>query len=163
MDVRTLLARARSALDGQVVYRLGEGGFHQDAPGPARNGRCDCSGYVCWALGMSRITRHPLYVAFNGGWINTDSIVHDAGRQTGYFERLDSPAPGCLIVYPKKGSGRRLGHVGIVTRVADGSPSKVIHCSAMRSGTTKNAIQETGPEVFRLPSTIYAWYEGIER
>jgi len=163
MDVPTLLARARSALTAQVLYRLGEGGFHEHAPGPARNGRCDCSGYVCWALGLSRITRHPLYVAFNGGWINTDSVVHDAGRPTGYFERLEAPVPGCVVVYPKKGSGKRYGHIGIVSGVAGGAVAKVIHCSVGNFRAAGNAIQETGPEAFRLPTAIYAWYEGIER
>lgn len=163
MDVSTLLERARSASQAAVRYRLGEGGFHEDAPAPARNGNCDCSGFVCWALGLSRITRHPLYVAFNGGWINTDSIVHDAGRPTGYFERLRDPLPGCVIVYPKKGSGKPYGHIGIVSHVARGSVSTVIHCSAANFRATKGAIQETGAAVFELPTTIFAWYEGIER
>ena len=163
MDVRTLLKRARSVVNAAIRYRLGEGGFHHDAPGPARNGSCDCSGYVCWALGLGRVTRHPLYVRFNGGWINTDSIVHDASRPTGYFERLELPLPGCVIVYPKKGSSKAYGHIGIVTSVAGASPSNVIHCSAGNYRTTKSAIQETGSEDFKLPTTIYAWYEGIER
>jgi hypothetical protein len=162
MDVSTLLKRARSASKAAVRYRLGEGGFHHDAPGPARNGGCDCSGFVCWALGLSRITRHPLYIAFNGGWINTDSIVHDASRRTGFFERLDVPVPGCVIVYPKKGSGKPYGHIGIVTSIVDGAVAKVIHCSATNFRTTKDAIQETGPKVFQLPTTLYAWYDGIE-
>jgi len=168
MDVATLLARARSALESQVVYRLGRGGVDPDARKPAQNGECDCSGFACWALGLSRITEHPLYVAFGGdggriGWINTDSIVHDAGRSTGFFERLDAPAPGCVIVYPKKGSGRSYGHIGIVTRVSGGSASKVIHCSATNFRSTGSAIRETGPEVFQRSTTIYAWYDGIER
>ena len=39
---------------------------------------CDCSGYICWALGISRETNHPLYEKFNGGGINADAIVMDA-------------------------------------------------------------------------------------
>jgi hypothetical protein len=169
MDVATLLSRARSARNEGVIYWWGKGGFDPMSPGPAgQDGRCDCSGFVCWALGLSRITSHPLYVAYNGGggsigWINSDAMVHDAGRQTGFFERLDEPEPGCIVMYPKRGSGRRYGHVGIVTRVAGGAVSKVVHCSAGNFLDTGDAIQETGPGAFELPTTIYAWYEGIER
>lgn len=158
-----LLARARSALGRKIAYELGKGGLKPAAASPADGaGECDCSGYVAWCLGMSRMTEHPLYQAFNGGWINTDAIVHDARRPTGFFEQLNRPRVGCLIVYPS-GNGHKVGHVGIVTAVdAGGSVAKVIHCSSGNFRRTGDAVGETGPEVFQSnPGTIFAWYAGI--
>jgi hypothetical protein len=163
MKVSGMLARARAALGYKTVYLPGQGGFDPAARDPrGAKGGCDCSGFVCWALGIGRKTDHPLYVRLNGGWINTDAIVHDAGQPTGYFEPLEQPRRGCLLVFPKPPT-MSYGHVGIVTRVARGRAAKVIHCSATNFRTAGDAMQETGPEVFERPGAIYAWYVGVER
>jgi len=157
--VTTMLARARSAAGKKTIYELGKGGMKPTAAHPGSH--CDCSGYVSWVLGFSRMTDHPTYKSFNGGWVNTDAIVHDANVATGFFTKLDTPKRGCLIVYPSsKSTGVKIGHVGIVTEVSGGKATKVIHCS---SGNSKrgDAIAETGPEVWNKPITIYAWYEGL--
>jgi hypothetical protein len=120
---------------------------------------------VCWALGISRETNHPLDEKFNGGWINTDSIVMDANAPTGFFSRLDEPRPGCLIVYGSKHPTRKVGHVGIVTEVDTVSggimPTNVIHCSHGNQKANQDAVCETEPKVFKKPDAIFAWYDGV--
>jgi cell wall-associated NlpC family hydrolase len=163
MTASELLSRARSAAGKKIKYKLGGGGMTPTAPSPANiNQECDCSGFVCWALQLKRQTDHPLYVNFNGGWINTDAMVNDANHQTGFFARLDAPRVGCLIVFPSKKPAIKVGHVGIVTAVAGGKATKVIHCSNGNFKTAQDAIGETPPTVFNKPQTIYAWYAGVE-
>lgn len=159
MNVTQLLDRARSATSIKVVYKLGAGGMNPDRAHPGAE--CDCSGFVCWALGRSRKTNHPLYVKFNQGWINTDAMVKDAMECAGFFTLLALPRPGCLVVYPGHNSYRQIGHVGIVTEVSAENILKVIHCSNGNYRRTGQAIQETGPAVFRVPDVVYAWYEGL--
>src|SRR4051812_19763310 len=102
MQVQDLLARARSAIGTGVKYRLGAGGMNPGARSPADGQmECDCSGFVCWALGLARETRDPFYIHANGGWINTDAIVLDGHDGKGIFTALPQPRVGCLIVYPK--------------------------------------------------------------
>lgn len=164
MTIQELLSRARSASGKKIRYKLGAGGLSPQAPLPANiSSECDCSGLVCWALGVSRRTDHPLYVKFNGGWLNTDGIVHDAKTVTGFFQSLDKARPGCLIVYPSRKQPARVGHVGIVTKAGvDGKPLAVLHCSSGNFRKFGDAIRETGPDVFAGPATIYAWFEGLE-
>ncbi len=162
--VAQFISRARSASGYKTIYKLGAGGMNPASTRPVSPGnKCDCSGFVCWALGISRQTTHPLYRKFNGGWINTDGIVHDAKNPTGYFSQLDKAKIGCIIVFP---GGRvngitKIGHVGIVTAVKDGKASKVLHCSSGNYLSNGEAIQETLPTVFNRRDTIYAWYEGL--
>jgi hypothetical protein len=162
MTVTELLRRARSAAGQRIKYKLGSGGLLYTTPLPANiSHECDCSGFVCWCLGISRKTDHPLYVRFNGGWINTDAMVHDGGQPTGFFARLAAPRVGCIVVYPSKPPAIKVGHVGIVTAVAGGKVTKVIHCSKGNFTATADAIRETPPTVFNKPQTIYAWYAGV--
>jgi hypothetical protein len=164
-SVSEFLARARGAAGKGIKYKLGRGGMSPAAALPASHDNlCDCSGYVSWCMGMSRQTTHPLYVAFNSGWINTDAMVHDANAATGFIERIEGAKVGCLIVYGKNPKAS-VGHVGIVTAVkmsgGKTTATKVIHCSSGNSAKG-DAIAETGPEVFeRIPQTIYAWYAGV--
>jgi hypothetical protein len=166
MNRDVFLARARSAIGKRIIYKLGGGGMRPEAPLPSNaNGECDCSGFVCWALGLSRQTAHPLYMNFNGGWINTDGIVRDARRETGFFFQPEAPSPGDLIVFPSMLPTRKVGHVGIITEVAqqDGSfvPTRVLHCSHGNFKVAQDAIAETGPAVFVNNGAIYARYEGL--
>ena len=166
MTVQQLIARARSASGRAIKYKLGKGGESGLSSLPAdKNGQCDCSGFACWCLAMGRRNNHPLYKKFNNGWINTDAIVYDAQNATGYFRKLDVPAPGAFIVYPSPEPGVKVGHVGLITEVTvvddKVRPSKVIHCSSTNS-KTGDAIRETDPSVFNRPSTVFAWFEGLE-
>ncbi len=162
MTVTEVLQRARSAIGKKIRYRLGAGGIDPKAPTPASvDNACDCSGFVCWCLGISRKTDHPFYVRLNGGWINTDAIVRDALEPVGFFRRLENPKVGCLIVFPSKRPQRPYGHVGIVTEVQAGKVSKVIHCSSGNYRRYRDAIRETPPTVFQVPDCLFAWYEGL--
>jgi cell wall-associated NlpC family hydrolase len=161
MTPEQFLLRARGAVGKGTKYRLGAGGMNALArlPGNALN-ECDCSGYVCWAMGMARLTTHPMYVRFNGGWINTDAMYYDGyRRQAGFFELLPNARAGALIVYP---AGKRgVGHVGIVTAVdAQRRATRVLHCSAgnYRKG---DAIAETPPDVFKRPETVHLWFSDL--
>jgi len=127
------LARARSALTMGITYELGRGGYAPTASSPAQNGKCDCSGFVAWAIGVSRDPKK------NGHfWIETTLMVRDATGAQKMFVAIPSPVPGCLVAYPDSGS--RQGHTGVVTSV---QPMTGIDCSS-----SANGIKERGFEVF---------------
>ena len=166
MNVSDLLARARSAAGRKTEYKLGKGGMKPLAALPdAGGGQCDCSGYVAWALGISRKTDNPFYKNVNGGWIETTAVHKDIASEVGLF----SPCPaqlGCIVVYGDAGGGQ--GHIGIVTATAnkDGElvASKVLHCSSGNWKKNGDSVLETPANVFtNNPRTVYGWYEGIDR
>lgn len=150
-----------------IQYRL-EAGFNGGsdpfAPHPAswsfgrRTPTCDCSGFVAWCCGYSRYHEDfPLY----GGYVNTDSMLQDATGQKEWFEEVEYPEPGCLIVYGAiyKGTVRtRVGHVGLVTGVAaaEWDPRNpqfdrllVTHCSSGNVKRTGAAIQQTTGSIWQ--------------
>jgi LysM repeat protein len=154
-EVKELIKRARTALGRKVKYELGAGGMVATSGSPANiKNACDCSGFVSWCYGRSRKTDHPLYLKFNGGWINTDAMVNDARRESGFFRHLSGPRVGCIVVFPGPPL-RKIGHVGIVTEVnaAGTAVTKVIHCSA-GNGRKGDAIQETSAAVFNQASAV---------
>jgi murein DD-endopeptidase MepM/ murein hydrolase activator NlpD len=153
----SLVDRARSVVGSAIEYKLGAGGMSPTLPKPSSNGFCDCSGFVCWVLGISRQTKIPYYKIF-GGWINTDSMEADVKSTSGIFDRLTSPEPGCIVVY---GALQEIGHVGIVSEVSNGKMSKVIHCSSGNSRRfDKRSIQETLPTVFERPDILWGKFVG---
>lgn len=147
-----------------IRYKLGAGGMQPYADSPAdAAGRCDCSGFACWALGFARIGKDPFYLRVAGGWINTDSMLADA-RNAGGLLDLVSPIdarPGDLYVFGK-GGGRRYGHVGVVSAVARGRVTRVIHCSPLNEEMGLSAIAETGPAVFEKFGGVIARYSALE-
>jgi hypothetical protein len=157
--VPDLLERARQAIGQEIIYKLGSGGLKPEQPSPAnKDNECDCSGFAVWALHMSRMTNHPLYLKANGGWINTDSICLDARQSTGFFTEILQPRLGCLVVFP---SNSAYGHIGIISEVVDNEITKVIHCSSSNYKKFGDAIQETSPKVFDVSERIFAWFDGI--
>lgn len=115
------------------------------------------------------VSRHPqapasvrVLVKLNGDWFNTDGIWWDATKEsTGFFEQIDKPEPGAVVVFPgnatSKTPGPKIGHIGIVTaKLANGS-YRVVHCSNGNFRSTRDAIQETPATVFKPSSTIFAW------
>jgi len=122
---------------------------------------CDCSGFVCWALGFARLAPGLNGV---GDWINTDSIWADAtGRQKG-FQRIAKARPGAICVYPRKGSHEPYGHVGIVVATgAGGEATRIVHCSADNIRTAPHdAIKATSMDKFiRQPLSVYAWCRDV--
>lgn len=133
---------------------------------------CDCSGFVCWALGVARDG-----AVLAGGWIGTDAIVADALGARLLFEPAAQAAPGVLIVHPKPraaGADGPPGHIGIVTAVAsdDGRPraSRVLHCAPENfllpaaAGRVRSAIVETGPAHFDAdPRSMLVNWRGFGR
>lgn len=146
-----LVARARSAINQGIRYKLGEGGTRPTAALPASGNWCDCSGFVCWVLGLARQTKLPFYKKY-GGWIYTDSMVADVNSQAGIFEKLAIPEVGCIVVY---GAGAAIGHVGLVSDVENGHMKQVIHCSSGNDAHFNDAIQETGPAVFDRADALW--------
>ncbi len=162
-----IAARATSALSPLVDYRLGAGGRDPASPTPADDeGLCDCSGYVAWCLGISRKVKVPAYVRFNGGWLSTDGMVHDALTVGGILDQVpndDDAIPGDVVVY---GNGPRVGHCGVVIRTATRGatypvqkwdPTKprdyweIAHCAA--GAPPGHAIRITGWERFARGAT----------
>ena len=142
------LARARSAVDKPVTYKLGQPGRvippkATTAPLPKL---CDCSGFAFWCLNRERFTKKRNGIEV---WFDTSGIHGDARLTQMFFEPC-APESGCLIVWPD-GNGKE-GHVGIVSEVVDGKVARVIHCAA--SHPKGRAVQETGPEVFERNNAI---------
>ena len=125
---------------------------------------CDCSGFVCWALGIARDS-----APWNGGWIGTDAVHADALGARRLFTPLERAVSGAMLVYPKprgQGADGPPGHIGIVTAIAgDGKVSRVLHCAPNNyllppsAGVPRNAIAETGTELFDADprSLLVAW------
>lgn len=166
-----IVAKARSAIGHGTLYRLGAGA-PRSAPHPwDETGACDCSGFVCWVLGLSRYQPLSFLIPLNGGWLNTDGMVCDSLHPVGYFEPAPAPQPGDLIVYPsawfakKAGLGRggpRIGHVGILTEATITS-TRVVHCSSGNYRTYEDSIRETSIDVFRaVPYYRYLRFSGAE-
>ena len=119
---------------------------------------CDCSGFVCWALGSGRQEA-------DGAWINTDAIWEDAKGRQRNFQLLAQARPGALVVYPKAGSHENFGHVGIVIEAdAQGRATLVAHCSADNFGTAPyDAIKITDARKFEAQgASIYVWCRAVE-
>lgn len=160
MKATDVLKRARSAMGRSIRYRLGAGGMKPGLPSPANvSNESDCSGFVCWALGISRY--QPAY-PFNGGWVNTDSMVADGRAKVGLFSWLDVPRPGAVIVYGRK--DKTVGHCGIVASVdAKYRVTSVIHCSAGNWRSKGDAIAETDAGLWlRRKDSVCVWYAGLE-
>lgn len=152
-----LVAKARTAINKKIRYKLGAGGIDPALALPTANKLCDCSGFVCWVLGIARQTSIPYYKKF-GGWIYTDSMEADIKDSAGIFERLSTPEPGCIVVY---GAGNKIGHVGIVSEVANGKMTKVIHCSSGNDRTFQDSIQETAPTIFNRADALWGKFTQV--
>ena len=157
-DSNKLLDRARSCINKKIRYKLGAGGMNPSSPLPAdKNMQCDCSGFICWVLGLSRKSNIPFYTKL-GGWIYTDSMEADVKSSAGIFERLNTPEVGCIVVY---GAGNAIGHVGMVSQVTNGKMSKVIHCSSGNDKNYKDSIQETSPTVFNRADALWGRFAAV--
>ncbi len=170
--VEHLLLRVHAVVGLPIEYRLGGGGMDPTSPTPAdRQGTVDCSGFVAWALGLSRMTEEPLYQRFNGGWIegiglrgwiNTCALAYDLTQDAGILHTCEAQ-PGAIIVYPGP-PRRRVGHCGIIMEVQRGTITQVAHASRTNWETRGAAIQITGPELFyREDDTRLGFFAGIVR
>lgn len=107
---------------------------------------CDCSGFVCWALGVPRNGS-----VLEGEWINTDAIAADAAGAQRLFVPVARAVPGALLVHPRPGGNNPApGHVAIVVEAdAAGRATRMLHCAPENyllppaAGQARNAIAET--------------------
>jgi len=184
MKLSDFITRARSAINQGTIYTLGQGGTslvdwrtklvtvpfadprtdkpnHEPFKGASGDmkyvGECDCSGFVAWALNLKRqLVGVPWYDdKHNGQWLNTDAVVRDALSPYGFFDKIDAPEPGCVIVFGKQ-PGEVAGHIGIVSAVSPAGAVSVIHCSSGNYRGSKDAIRETGNAMFPKAVTVYA-------
>lgn len=151
-----IVNNAKSMIGKGIRYKLGSGGIDAKHNLPTKDNFCDCSGFVCWVLGLSRKSKIPFYQKY-GGWIYTDSMVDDINSQAGIFESLVTPEVGCIVVY---GAGKSIGHVGIVSEIENGKMKKVIHCSSGNDSAYLDSIQETVPKVFNRADTLWGKFIG---
>lgn len=155
--LRARAAHAKSAVGRGTRYGLGQGGMSPKDELPTRNGRCDCSGFAAWAIGISRY-QYDKGKKWSKAipWIETTAIVKDAIGPQKLFRQIPYPVVGALVVYPdRKILGVWLqGHVGIATEIRDARSFDVAHCSV---GNDKkgDAIQVTGGDLFQRKHAIY--------
>lgn len=116
---------------GKGVYELGAGGrkpSNKDPLGDSRKGKpgrmyCDCSGFVCWSLGIDRLQTWANSNPDDDTWYSCEWMIEDAlSEKYVLFEKipLDKQVmPGDIIVYGPKGK-MKWGHVGLITSVLPG-------------------------------------------
>lgn len=160
-----LIARARSVVGKGCRYQMGHGGYQPGRDVPWDNEMmCDCSGFVpSWVFMAPRHIDHPFYQQFNHGWVDTTAIVRDAKSTSGFFTEvpLEAARPGDLIVYgtiKREDGTKRQGHVGLITEVVAGRPSKAVHCSHGNERRFADAIQETSAGLWLATDGIVARY-----
>lgn len=124
------VALARRFVGLPCIYELGAGGslFFLD-PRDHEN-KLDCSGFICWLLGVPRQTANLWYQEFNGGWVSTDAMWHDMrrGAASSLFQST-YPGLGVALVLPRSAAHVH-GHVALASEFDEhGLLSKVIHCS----------------------------------
>lgn len=136
-NARTL-ERARASLEHEVEYKLGKGGYDPAAP---LTSQCDCSGFVAWCIGVPRELPPR-----SNKWLQTDTFWA-GGPPVGPDLFVSVPVTdaqaGDLIVYPDAGGSQ--GHMGVISEVAQGGVTQVIHCSSSNWKNHGDAIGETPP------------------
>lgn len=160
MTAAEAVTRARGAIGHGCVYALGKGGMHPDAlhpwpPGMPNLG-CDCSGFVAWALGVSRyLTKNHPHYEF-GGWFETSAVYRDAKSPFGFVAEVlwAEARPGDILVWGDHAGHQ--GHIGLISEADEHGPTKVIHCSKGNWRTTGDAIQETDVDIFRRNLAVAA-------
>ena len=147
------VARAHKAVGLRVAYKLGKGGFFPWDDKPTRNGQCDCSGFVAWVLGVSRVPKLTRL-----WWIETTRIHSDATKKQKVFVQIPKPVPGCLVVYPDYvlDGKHKEGHVAIVSDVNPIGGIEIIDCSIGNYKATGEAIyKRDGAFFLRNKKTIF--------
>ncbi len=168
-SLEELLQRTESQKGLGIEYRLGGGAVHA-ARNTCADGAhtCDCSAFVCWALGIDKQGSYPYLVPPGkpvepgNQWYGTDNIWNDAVHlEVGLFQQIADPVAGCVVVFParRRPDGKSTpGHIGLVVRGGPAGVEAVLHCSSGNFKATGDAIRETDDTVFRnRVGLIYAW------
>lgn len=105
---------------GQGIYSLGAGGRNpKDGTPFDREGRADCSGFVCHVLGIDRFE--------DGRWWNTDAILRDGKVAGGRWEPVPMSVDlaRCKVIHCRSGrpavvetSGKPWARRGAIVRLA---------------------------------------------
>lgn len=186
---KEVVARAMSAVGKGCVYALGAGGrdpsalypWHDvfrvpDTADPVTKAArwkvykraCDCSGFAAWVYGVAR-RLDPKVVPFwepeDGNWFETSALARDAERPLGMVNKVpwSQALPGMMLVYGDRvvNGQRHQGHVGVITEVSAGLPTKVVHCSLGNWKHRGDAILETSADNFlnRAIAASVAWVD----
>ena len=146
-SIEQSLQRARTGLEATITYVLGQGGFD---PTKMLTQKCDCSGFVAWAIGIPRE-----FPPGSSRWLDTDAYWNGGGaaaHAAGFpLLRNIAPAdaePGDIIVYPDQGSSQ--GHMGMISGVDQQGKLKVIHCSKGNFTNFHDATRETNSHVWDI-------------
>jgi len=161
MTRKELIDKARAMTELPAKYAMGGGKLYPKGKDPLdENGKCDCSAFVMWCLGLPKFTDDFAWLtAWNGGWFNTDGIWKSQRHTCGYFYNgPGTPAIGRILVYPAAWVARpvggpkvgpRVGHVAIVS-----GPDRIIHCSSGNQRKHGRAIMETDISAIPSPDSI---------
>lgn len=150
MTRATAVTRARSAAGQGCKYGLGKGGANPQKSVPWDEDKsCDCSGLVCWALGIHRMV-----------WLDTSGLVRMALHPPFRAVPLADAQTADLLVYPDHTDAtghHHEGHVGIVSEVGPTGAEKAVHCSLGSWRREADAILETGVDLWITnPGTMVA-------
>lgn len=153
--------RARRAVAncGNITYKMGQGGTEPADPCPSRNGKCDCTGFISWVLGIDRFQgdKKKWFSKFLP-WVETTAIYKDATGPQRVFVKIPEPVEGCMVVFPDKWMGLSSGHIGLVTRIVktDGKLYLTgIDCSSGSSKKYGKAIMERDFALFTRLKAVY--------
>jgi len=146
-NIAQSLQRARTGLEETTTYVLGQGGFD---PTKMLTKKCDCSGFVAWAIGIPRE-----FPPGSNRWLDTDAYWNGGGAaaKAAGFPLLKNVAaadaePGDLIVYPDHGGMQ--GHIGMISGMDSHGELKVIHCSKGNFRKFGDATRETDSAVWKI-------------
>lgn len=162
MKRQQVVNRALSAVGHGTKYGLGQGGMRPYRTVPWDDEQeVDCSGFAMWAWGLSRFQTPT--------WYDTTVIVSDARSvlDEGLFSTAEwfEARPGDGLAWPDRydtAEKRHQGHVGIVVESDARGPLKVCHASAGNWKAHSDAIQVTGPEIFKAARAIVVRLRSIE-
>lgn len=163
-NAAAVVARARSQVGKPILYALGEGGRDPREPDCTTTGRCDCSGFAAWCVGIDRDLDNDL-IPYARGWFETTHLWDASDTPFGFVRRksLAYATPGDLLVYPDHDGHQ--GHVAIVVAVPGWvSPAvpphpwpsfvdlTIVHCAVMneRASGGASAIAETTGALFQV-------------
>ncbi|HYV13135.1 MAG TPA: peptidoglycan-binding domain-containing protein [Pyrinomonadaceae bacterium] len=146
-SIERSLQRAHTGLEETTTYVLGQGGFD---PTKMLTKKCDCSGFIAWAIGIPRE-----FPPGSNRWLDTDAYWNGGGAaaKAAGFPLLQNVAaadaePGDLIVYPDQGG--KQGHIGIISGLDNQGELKVIHCSKGNFNKFGDATRETDSAVWKI-------------
>lgn len=146
-NIAQSLQRAHTGLEETTTYVLGQGGFD---PTKMLTKKCDCSGFIAWAIGIPRE-----FPPGSNRWLDTDAYWNGGGAaaKAAGFPLLQNVAaadaePGDLIVYPDQGG--KQGHIGIISGTDNQGELKVIHCSKGNFRKFGDATRETDSAVWKI-------------